>query len=104
KTDEAGTLHLRNLATGQEEVFEQVNDYYFDNTASLLAFVRSGKKENQLNNEGLFLYSIRDKKLKQISKGHGTYRQITFDQNGTQLAFTAEKSPEKALQKPYSLY
>lgn len=66
--------------------------------------VRSVKKENQQDSAGLFLYTIKENKLKQISRGRGTYRQITFDQQGIQLAFTAEKSPEKALQKPYSLY
>jgi len=104
KADEAGILHLRNMATGQEEIFEQVTDYFFDNIANFLVFVRSEKKEAPVNNAGLFLYEIKEKKLKQISRGRGTYRQITFDQSGTQLAFAAEKSPEKALQKPYSLY
>ncbi|WP_166670720.1 prolyl oligopeptidase family serine peptidase [Olivibacter sp. XZL3] len=104
KGGESGTLHLRNLATGAEELFEHVSDYSFDNAARVLAFARTGKKDVQTDNAGLFLYTIQEKKLKQISRGRGTYRQITFDQTGTQLAFTAEKSPEKALQKPYSLY
>lgn len=104
KGEETGTLHLRNLATGAEALFERVSDYSFDNAAKVLAFVRTSKKGAQTDSAGLFVYTIQEKKLKQISRGRGTYRQITFDQTGTQLAFTAEKSPEKALQKPYSLY
>lgn len=106
KSENPGTLHLRNLITGTEDIFENVNDYYFDNSGNLLALVRNGKnqKENKLENTGLFLYSIKDKQLKQISKGRGSYSKVAFDLLGNQLAFTAEKNAEKALQKPYSLY
>lgn len=106
KSENPGTLHLRSLTTGQEEIFENVNDYYFDNAGNFLAIVRKGKdsKGAELDNAGLFLYSIKEKQLKQISHGRGNYQKVTFDLLGNQLAFTAEKSEEKALQKPYSLY
>jgi len=105
KADNPGTLHLRNLTTGEEEIFENVNDYYFDSPGNLLAIVRKGKNQKEkVENAGLFLYSIKEKQLKQISHGRGNYSKLAFDLLGNQLAFTAEKNAEKALQKPYSLY
>jgi len=106
KDKSQGTLHLRNLTDQEEEVFENVNDYYFDDAGNQLVFVRKGidSVTNNPTNAGLFLYLIKEKQLKQISRGQGTYQHIVFDGSGNQLAFTAEKTPEKALQKPYSLY
>jgi len=103
---QSGILHLRQLATGQENTFEQVSDYYFDPAGNQLVFIRSSQDSLQHNvsNAGVFLYQIPQKNLKKISQGRGTYQQFAFDQTGTQLAFVAEKSPKKALQKPYSLY
>ncbi|MES2809542.1 MAG: prolyl oligopeptidase family serine peptidase, partial [Bacteroidota bacterium] len=53
---------------------------------------------------GIFIYDIAQNNLKQISTGNGTYKNITFDETGTRLAFVAEKNPEKTKIKPYSLY
>lgn len=106
KEKKSGTLHLRSLSDEQEEVFEEVSDYYFDDAGNQLVFVRANKDTTNKTptNAGLFLYLIKEKQLKQISRGSGTYQHIAFDETGNQLAFAAEKSPEKALQKPYSLY
>lgn len=106
KKDISGILHLRNLATGEKNTFEHVHDFYFDNKGGILAFVRKDRDSsgNASNDAGLFLYLIKEKVLKQVSRGKGNYTNIAFDGTGNQLAFTAEKSSEKALQKPYNLY
>jgi len=100
------TLHLRNLRSGLDTAFFDVDDYEFDYAGNQLAFVRKAKKQKDSvdTQAGLYLFSIQNKLLKQISLGKGTYKNITFDQSGNQLAFTAEKNKEKALQKPYKLY
>ncbi|GAA4805665.1 prolyl oligopeptidase family serine peptidase [Olivibacter ginsenosidimutans] len=100
KDKSSGTLHVRDLASGHEERFEEVNDFYLDYAGNQLVFIRNDSTANA----GLFLYLIKEKQLKKISNGPGTYKHITFDEQGIQLAFAAEKSPKKALQKPYSLY
>jgi len=105
KHNTPGTLHLRDLTTGEEDRFENVDDFYLDYAGNQIAIVRNGRDSiNDQSNPGLFLYLIKEKQLKKISSGHGTYKQIAFDDSGNQLAFTAEKNAEKALQKPYSLY
>jgi Tol biopolymer transport system component len=52
----------------------------------------------------LFIYDVEKDTLKTISTGRGNYKNLTFDDAGKQLAFTAEKNPEKALVKPFKLY
>ncbi|QNL49082.1 S9 family peptidase [Olivibacter sp. SDN3] len=109
KKDSYGTLHLRSLETGEEKTFEHVNDFYFDDKGAVLAFVKkgrdsAGKSSSTDTDAGLFLYLIKEKILKQISRGKGNYTNLAFDETGNQLAFTAEKNHEKALQKPYNLY
>ncbi|MEB0249497.1 S9 family peptidase, partial [Mucilaginibacter sp. 5B2] len=53
---------------------------------------------------GLFIYDVEKDSLKAVSTGRGNYKNITFDDAGKQLAFTAEKNTEKALVKPFKLY
>ncbi|WP_028297908.1 S9 family peptidase [Olivibacter sitiensis] len=103
KKGKGATLYLRYLASGEEEKFEDVDNYDFSKTGKRLAFSRTGK-DSLDDKAGLYIYELNDKQLKQISKGKGTYKQFTFDEAGDQFAFIAEKSPEKALWKPYSLY
>jgi hypothetical protein len=52
----------------------------------------------------LFVYDVERDSLKAVSTGRGNYRNLAFDDAGKQLAFTAEKNPEKALVKPFKLY
>lgn len=103
KKDKGNTLYVRTLATGEEEKFDNVEEYGFSKDGLWLSFSRAAK-DSADTKAGLYLYSTKNKALKQISQGKGSYKQVTFDERGEQLAFVAEKSPEKALQKPYSLY
>lgn len=100
---QGATLYLRHLASGEEEKFDKVESYGFSKTGKLLAFNRIAK-DSLDDKAGLYVYDLAAKQLKHISKGKGTYKQFAFDDKELQFAFVAEKSPEKALLKPYSLY
>ncbi|TFF36686.1 alpha/beta hydrolase family protein [Mucilaginibacter psychrotolerans] len=120
-------LTLRQLLTGKTRTFKYVSDYILSKDGKLLAFsVTAPKKPKHANTgeflydiekqmpvkpkkskdivSGLFVYDIEKDSLKVVSTGRGNYRNLAFDDAGKQLAFTAEKNPEKAQVKPFKLY
>jgi dienelactone hydrolase len=97
-------LTVRHLATGKSRTFEYVTDYQLNKTGTLMAFSITSQKKVKDVKVGIFIYDIGQNNLKQISTGNGTYKNLTFDESGTRLTFVAEKNPEKAKIKPYSLY
>jgi dipeptidyl aminopeptidase/acylaminoacyl peptidase len=101
---EGAPLTVVNLATGQLRSFESVTDYQLSKTGNKVAFAVSAPKNNKTMRSGLFVYDLASNDLRQLSKGKGVYKNLAFDEAGKQLAFTAEKHPEKALVKPFSLY
>lgn len=100
----SSTLHVRTLSNGDEKTFDNVRDFFFNKDGSLLSFVRTVEEKDSVQSNGLYLFNNATQELKRISSGKGTYQQLVFDEEGGQLAFVAEKEPEKALSKPYSLY
>lgn len=105
KKKEPDDLFVRNLTNRSEQVFENVESYSFNKNGSLLYFVRKENEGDSLAKDaGLYIYELANQRLKHISQGKGDYKNITFDEKGNQLAFTAYKGSEKSLLKLYSLY
>ncbi|MEO6522118.1 MAG: prolyl oligopeptidase family serine peptidase [Mucilaginibacter sp.] len=101
---EGGDLTIKNLIGGKQHTYKFVTDYTLSKNGKYVTFaVTVGPKEKDTK-PGVYIYDVEKDEAKLISNGHGTYRNLTFDDEGKQLAFTAEKSPEKALVKPYKLY
>ncbi|RYY09330.1 MAG: S9 family peptidase, partial [Cytophagaceae bacterium] len=93
-----------NLTTGQARTFEAVTDYQLSKPGNAVAFAVAAPKGSKTVRSGLFVYELGSGRLRQLSAGKGVYKNLAFDDAGRQLAFTAEKHPEKALVKPFSLY
>ncbi|TSD66587.1 S9 family peptidase [Inquilinus sp. KBS0705] len=103
-TRDGAELTLRQLLNGKQRVFKYVTDYQLTKNGRYLAIAVTAPKKSKDVVSGLFVYDIEKDILKAISTGRGNYRNLTFDDAGKQLAFTAEKNPEKALVKPFKLY
>ncbi|TWR31302.1 S9 family peptidase [Mucilaginibacter pallidiroseus] len=103
-TRDGAELTIKQLANGKARTFKYVNDYQLTKNGKWLAFCVTAPKKSKDIVNGLFVYDIDGDVLKPVSTGRGNYRNITFDDAGKQLAFTAEKNPEKALVKPFKLY
>ncbi|RWY50168.1 alpha/beta hydrolase family protein [Mucilaginibacter gilvus] len=101
---EGAELTLRQLISGRSRAFKYVSDYILSKNGKLLAYSVTAPKKSKDVKSGLFVYDIEKDSLKAISTGRGNYRNLAFDEAGKQLAFTAEKNPEKALVKPFKLY
>ncbi len=99
-------LTVLQLTNGKQRTFKFVTEYQLSENGKLLAFAVTAprKLKDKETKSGLYLYDIGKNELKDISNGRGTYKNLAFDDTGRQLAFTAEKNPEKAQVKPFKLY
>ncbi|MDB5131421.1 MAG: peptidase [Mucilaginibacter sp.] len=103
-TRDGAELTIRQLLTGKSRSFEYVTEYQLSKNGKLLAFAVTPPRRSKSFKPGLFVYDVEKDTLKQVSSGRGNYRNLVFDDAGKQLAFTAEKNPEKAQVKPFKLY
>ncbi|MGZ3756785.1 MAG: S9 family peptidase [Mucilaginibacter sp.] len=97
-------LTVTQLLTGKTKTFKNVADFQLNKAGTLLAFTVTAPRRAKDVTPGAFVYDIEKDILKTVSTGRGTYKNLVFDEAGTQLAFTAEKNPERAQVKPYKLY
>jgi len=101
---EGALLTVLNLATGQTRTFEAVTDYQLSKPGNRVAFAVSAPKGSKDMASGLYVYELASGRLRRVSAGKGVYKNLAFDEAGQQLAFAAEKFPEKTVRKPFSLY
>ena len=103
-TREGADLTLKQLSNNKQRTFKYVTDYQLDKNGKMLVFAVTAPRRSKDVKSGLYVYDIEKDVLKTVSTGRGNYRNPTFDETGKQLAFTAEKNPEKAQVKPFKLY
>ncbi|MGV3760963.1 alpha/beta hydrolase family protein [Parapedobacter sp.] len=98
-------LHIRHLPSGADTTIDRVEDYAFSFDGKVLTYVVKAEEKDSIGADaGLYYYDFATRQPRHISSGKGTYKNITFDDASVQLAFTADKSPEKSLQKAFDLY
>lgn len=103
-TKEGSNLTILQLLNGKQRTFKYVTDYQLSKNGNLLAFAVTAPKKSKNIKSAFYVYNVAKDELKDISNGRGTYKNIAFDETAKQVAFTAEKNPEKALVKPFKLY
>ncbi|WCT10262.1 alpha/beta hydrolase family protein [Mucilaginibacter jinjuensis] len=103
-TKEGGNLTILQLLNGKQRTFKYVTEYQLSKNGNLLAFAVTAPKRSKDAKSAFYIYDVAKDDLKDISNGRGTYKNIAFDETAKQVAFTAEKNPEKAQVKPFKLY
>jgi len=103
-THEGADLTVRKLKTAAERSFKYVTEYQVSKNGKWIAFAVTAPAKQKETVSGLYLFDLEKNAVKQLSTGRGNYRNISIDDAGRQVAFTAEKNPEKALVKPFKLY
>jgi len=98
------TLVLRDLASSSETIIKGVSEYEFSDNGKYLLYSVNITKKDSLLKSGTFVYDINEKKTTLLTSGKGIYKNLIFDETAKQLAFTADKSAEKALLKIPKLY
>ncbi len=104
-TDAGSDLVLRNLLTGKERTFKNISDYAFNKFGQklVLKFTKSPRDSN--SKAGVALLDLKSDRLDTILKGGNDFRSFAFTEDGSKLAFVAERDTNaKALQKFYGLY
>jgi hypothetical protein len=103
-TREGADLTIKQLVSGKQRTFKYVTEYQLSKNGQLLAYAVTAPRRSKDVQSGVYLYDLERDAVKAISSGRGTYRNLVFDEAGKQLAFAAEKNPEKAPVKPFKLY
>jgi len=102
---EGTDLVVRRLSDGKEKTFKLVSDYVFDKkgTKLMLRTTKASKDSNSI--AYVLLYNLAADKTDTIMRNLNDAKNFSFDEEGTQLAFVAERdSSTKALQKFYKLW
>ncbi len=104
KNTEGTDLIFKNLITGTIRTFKYVTDYAFSKNGKQLIFASSGSKKEKAAPAGVFVYNTEKGGLKTLIRQKGTFKNFVFDEDGEQLAFVGETSPEKQEVKEYHVY
>jgi dipeptidyl aminopeptidase/acylaminoacyl peptidase len=106
ETIEEGTvLILRDLNSGREKKFNLVSEYYFSKNGRTLVVETTRKNSDSLVKALVLWVHTGEDKTDTVMKGFNDARNYALDEEGSQLAFVAERdSVAKALVKFYRLW
>ncbi|HEX8314800.1 MAG TPA: S9 family peptidase, partial [Flavisolibacter sp.] len=103
--DLGSDLVLRNLQTGKERTFKNVTDYSFNKYGQKLALKFAKAPRDSNSKMAVAVFDLKAERLDTILKGGNDFRGFAFTEDGSKLAFVAERDTStKALQKFYGLY
>ena len=104
-TSDGTDLVLRNLITGEEKTFPLVSEYYFDKYGKKLLLETTRNSKDSLSKASVLLIDLVNMQKKTISTGGNEFKNFSFSEDGSQLAFVAERNAKpKDLQKFYRLW
>jgi dienelactone hydrolase len=104
-TPDGTDLVLRNLLTGEEKTFPLVSEYYFDKYGKKLLLETTRNSKDSLSKASVLLIDLGNMQKKTISTGGNDFKNYSFSEDGSQLAFVAERDAKpKDLQKFYKLW
>ncbi len=87
KKELGSTLVLRDLQTGQETRIEEVSAFTFDKGGRWLGYTVSARRAER---DGAYVRELAGGRDHTLRAGAGSYRGLTFSDDGRQAAFTAD--------------
>lgn len=103
--EEGSELVIRNTITGEEKRFKLVSDYYFSEKGNTLLIETTRKNGDTLSKAMVLWMNTGTGKIDTVMKGFNDAKNYAIDENGSKLAFVAERdSVSKALRKFYKLW
>ena len=99
--DEGSALVLLNLATGDETRYEKVTDYFFADEAAVLTFATSAEDGE---GDGVYVVTLDDMTRHAVLQGEGNYEQLVISEDGSQVAFLADRDDYEAEQAEFTLF
>lgn len=98
-------LVVRSLSTGEERVFYKVLEYYFSRRGEWLLMEQARNPLDSFSLPQVVLYFPEKDSLRVLSRGGNDFRQFAFSEDGSRLAWLAERDARpKDLQKFYRLW
>lgn len=113
KKKDAGTvLVVRNLNTGLERRFPNVVSFQFSKQGDSLAFVTSvppqkPDKDDEIDPamaDGIHVLDLKKQTLSNVVSGLGNYRNVSFNEKGSELVFITDKDDYESKTSSWSLY
>lgn len=103
--EEGTELVLKNLYTGEEKKYSLVSDFNFSEKGNVLMVETTRKNNDSLTRATVLWTALPGGKTDTVMRKFNDARNFSFDKEGTQLAFTAERdSVAKALVKFHKLW
>lgn len=103
--NEGTELVLRKLGKTNQKAFKNIADYYFSSNGELMVMKVTKSGRDPLSFNGVVLYNLHNSRADTIVKGGNDFKGFVFTEDGSRLAFVAERDTNaKALQKFYQLY
>ena len=103
KHEPGNDLNIRDLASGTVTTIKEATDYAWNKPGTWLAVTVMAKKPED---DGLYVFSAKEpqKGAMPLLKGQGSYKAISFDEKGGQLAFASERDEWKNDASAFKLY
>ncbi len=95
------TLVIRDLASGTETRVEHVTDYVFDEKGAWLGYTVSARDSTR---DGAYARELAAGREVALLTGPGNYKQLAFDEAGTQVAFVSDRAEFGRDRARYALY
>ncbi len=103
--DTGTDLILRNLENGQQNVFNNVLEYYFSKTGGKLLIEQAKNPKDSLSKPAVILLDLKEAGTTILSRGGNEFKNFVFSEDGSQVAYLAERDARpKELQKYYRLW
>ncbi|MGC4038111.1 MAG: prolyl oligopeptidase family serine peptidase [Chitinophagaceae bacterium] len=98
-------LIVKNLLTNEDRVFKNVLDYQFSKNGVKLLISKSRDPKDSLSKNLVLLFDMNKLVTDTISRGGNDFRSFTMNDDGSQIAYVAERNAgPKDLQKFYKLW
>jgi dienelactone hydrolase len=103
---ETGTdLVLRKLETGEEKIFANALEFYFNKTGQKLLIEVSRNPKDSLSKSFVLLYDLQKRITDTLSRRGNDFKNFAMTDDGSQIAYVAERdATPKELQKFYKLW
>ncbi len=102
---EGTDLVVRRLSDAKERTFKLVSEYYFDKNGTRLLIETTKNSKDSNSKAFVLIYNLTSERTDTVMKAFNDAKNFVFDEEGSQLAFVAERdSSAKSLQKFYKLW
>ena len=104
-TPEGTDLVLKNLYSGKETIFPLISEYHFNKTGKKLVMEMTRNAKDSLSKAAVILVDLMSMHIDTISRGGNDFRGFAFTEDGSQLAFVAERNAKpKDLQRFFRVW